>query len=133
MKRISKSSSETCINCGSNRKLKFIGWHLIQWWGDFSAQLSYLVQWKQYLKSQKGKETLQKLTYGLTCLNKKMYGLFFFKETSITGIIYLDIITKFFKPQLLDDSILDNVVFRQDESPCHFIIRVYLNRRFPNR
>ena len=49
--------------------------------------------------------------------------------------MYLDIFEQFLEPQLLTDGILDTVIFRQDEAPCHYAIieRYYLNRRFPCR
>lgn len=65
----------------------------------------------------------------------KLYGPFMFAERTVTGITYLDLLQQFLEPQVIQDGILDSVVFQQDGAPPHFatIVRDYLNDTFPER
>jgi hypothetical protein len=67
--------------------------------------------------------------------HSKVYGPFFFAETTVTGPVYLDMFEQFLKHQLLTDGILETVVFYFFLAPCHYAIIVhdYLDRRFPGR
>jgi hypothetical protein len=52
-----------------------------------------------------------------------VYGPFFFMETAITGIVYLDMLQQFLIPQLDEDGLEGRI--RLEE------MREYLNTRFP--
>ena len=58
-----------------------------------------------------------------------------FSESTVTGITYLDLLQQFLEPQLIQDGILDTVVYQQDGAPLHFalIVRNCLNDTFPGR
>jgi hypothetical protein len=64
-----------------------------------------------------------------------VYGPFFFMETTITGILYLDMLQQFHIPQLDEDDQEGCIHFRQDGSPPHYFEEVckYLNTRFPGQ
>lgn len=66
---------------------------------------------------------------------QKVYGPFMFRENTVTGGTYLDMLEQFLEPQLQQDGILGTVVYQQDGAPPHFALQVreYLNRTFPNR
>lgn len=52
-----------------------------------------------------------KVNIWLGSTKAKINDPFFFNEASVTGIIYLDMLQQFLKPQFLDDGILDNVFY----------------------
>jgi hypothetical protein len=56
-------------------------------------------------------------------------------ETTITGIVYLDILKQFLIPQLDEDDQEGRIQFQQDAAPPHYLeeVREYLNTRFPDR
>jgi hypothetical protein len=64
-----------------------------------------------------------------------VYGPFFFMETTITGIVYLDMFQQFLIPQLDEDDQEGRIHFQQDGAPPHYHeeVREYLNKRFPGR
>ena len=76
-----------------------------------------------------------KVNVWLGMTRSKVYGPFFFAENTVTGVIYLDMLQQFLEPQLIQDGILDTVVFQQDGAPCHYakICREYLNTTFCDR
>ena len=53
--------------------------------------------------------------------------------SQLTGITYLDLLQQFLEPQLIQDGILDSVVYQQDGAPPHFALMVwnYLTDTFP--
>ena len=68
---------------------------------------------------------------------KELYNFesFFFMETTITGIVYLDMLKEFLIPQLDEDDQEGRIHFQQDGAPPHYLgeVREYLNTRFPGR
>ena len=54
-------------------------------------------------------------------------------ETTITGIVYLDMLQEFLIPQLDEDDQEGRIHFQQDGAPLHYLgeVREYLNTRFP--
>jgi hypothetical protein len=76
-----------------------------------------------------------KVNVWLGMTQSKLYGPFFFAESTVTGPVYLDMLEQFLEPQLLTDGILETVAFQQEGAPCHYAIIVhdYLDRRFPGR
>ena len=65
----------------------------------------------------------------------KVYVPYMFAEPTVTGITYHDSLQQFLEPQLIQDGILDSVVYQQDGASPHFvlIVRNYLNGTFPRR
>ena len=65
----------------------------------------------------------------------KVYGPYMFTEPSVNDITYLDLVQQFLESQLVQDGILDSVVYLQDGAPSHFalIVQNYLNDIFPGR
>jgi hypothetical protein len=65
--------------------------------------------------------------------HEKVYGPFFFTETTITGISYLDMLQQWLLPQLEEDS--PGFIFQQDGAPPQFHneVRSELNDRLSNR
>ena len=65
----------------------------------------------------------------------KIYGPFTFAEPTVTGMTYLDMLEFFLAPQLVQDGIVETVIFQQDGAPPHFALTVqdFLNGIFPNR
>jgi hypothetical protein len=63
-----------------------------------------------------------------------VYGPFFFMETTITGIVYLDMLQRFLIPQLDEDDQEGRIHFQEGALP-HYLeeVREYLNTRFPGR
>jgi hypothetical protein len=59
----------------------------------------------------------------------------FFKETTITGIVYLDMLQQFLIPQLDEDDQEGRIHFQQDGAPPHYLgeVHKYLSTRFPGR
>jgi hypothetical protein len=49
---------------------------------------------------------------------EKLYGPFFFIESTVTGIIYLDMLREWLMPQLQDD--IPDLIYQQDGAPPHF-------------
>jgi hypothetical protein len=66
---------------------------------------------------------------------ERVYGSFFFMETAITGIVYLDILQQFLIPQLDEDDQEGRIHFQQDGAPPHYLGEVgeYFSTRFPGR
>jgi hypothetical protein len=64
-----------------------------------------------------------------------VYGPFFFMKTTITGIVYLDMLQQFLIPQLDKDGQKRRIHFQQDGAPSHYLgeVRKYLSTRFPDR
>jgi hypothetical protein len=64
-----------------------------------------------------------------------VYGPFFFMETTIIGIVYLDMLQQFLIPQLDKDDQEGRIHFQQDGAPPHCLeeVREYVNARFPGR
>jgi hypothetical protein len=64
-----------------------------------------------------------------------VYGPFFFTETTITGIVYLDMLQQFLIPQLDEDDKERCIHFQQGGATPHYLeeVRKYLNTRFPGR
>ena len=56
-------------------------------------------------------------------------------ETTITGIVYLDMLQEFLIPQLDEDDQEGRIHFQQDSAPHLYLgeVREYLNTRFPGR
>jgi hypothetical protein len=51
-------------------------------------------------------------------------GSFFFMETTITGIVYLDMLQQFPIPQLDEDDQEGRIHFQQDGAPTHYLEEV---------
>ena len=68
---------------------------------------------------------------GLMC--NRVIGPFFFHEKTITADIYLDLLTEFVTPQLIDFQ--PTIIFQQDGAPPHWGLRVrqFLNETFSHR
>jgi hypothetical protein len=66
---------------------------------------------------------------------ERLYGPFLLMETTITGIVYLDMLREFLIPQLDEDDQEERINFQQDGSPPHYLaaVREYLSTRFPGR
>jgi len=66
---------------------------------------------------------------------ERVYGPIFFMESTITGIVYLDMLQEFLIPQLDEDDQEGRIHFQQDGAPPHYLgkVREYLNTRFPGR
>jgi hypothetical protein len=64
-----------------------------------------------------------------------VYGPFFFMETTITGIVYLDMLQQFLIPQLDEDDQEERIHFQQEGTPPHYLgeFREYLNTPIPGR
>jgi hypothetical protein len=64
-----------------------------------------------------------------------VYGPFFFMETTITGIVYLDMLQQFLIPQLDEDDQERRIHFQQDGAHSHYLEEVCecLNTSFPCR
>jgi hypothetical protein len=56
-------------------------------------------------------------------------------ETTITGIVYLDMLQQSLIPQLGEDNQKERIHIQQDGSPTHSLgeVREYLNTPFPGR
>jgi hypothetical protein len=54
-----------------------------------------------------------------------MHGPFYFMETTITGIVYLDILQQFLIPQLDKDDQEGRILFQQEGTPPHFLGEVH--------
>jgi hypothetical protein len=56
-------------------------------------------------------------------------------ETTITDIVYLDLLQQFLIPQLDEDDQEGRIHFQQYDAPLHYLqeVREYLNTRFPGR
>jgi hypothetical protein len=53
-----------------------------------------------------------------------MHGPFYFMETTITGIVYLDMFQQFLIPQLDEDGQEGRIHFQQDGEPLHYLAEV---------
>ena len=67
---------------------------------------------------------------GIMC--NRIIGPFFFNEASITADVYLDLLTKYVAPQLIDFQ--PTIIFQQDGAPSHWGLyaREFLNETFPD-
>ena len=63
---------------------------------------------------------------------ERVYSTFFFMETTITGIVHLDMLQKFLIPQLEEDDQEGSIHFQQEGAPPHYLgeVREYLNTLF---
>ena len=63
----------------------------------------------------------------------KVYGPFFFVETTVTSINYLDMLQLWLVSQLQEDS--EDLIFQQDGAPPHFHFDVcaHLSANLPSR
>ena len=68
---------------------------------------------------------------GIMC--NRIIGPFFFHEASITANVYLDLLTKYVAPQLIEFQ--PTITFQQHGAPPHWGLHVceFLNETFPNR
>ena len=68
---------------------------------------------------------------GIMC--NRIIGPFFFHEASITADVYLDLLTEYVAPQLIEFQ--PTIIFQQDGAPPHWglYVREFLNETFPNR
>lgn len=68
---------------------------------------------------------------GIMC--NRIIGPFFFKETSISANVYLDLLTEYVAPQLSD--LQQTIIFQQDGAPPHWGLHVrgFLNQTYPDR
>ena len=68
---------------------------------------------------------------GIMC--NRIIGPFFFHKTSANADVYLDLLTKYVAPQLIDFQ--PTTIFQQDGAPPHWglHVREFLNETFPNR
>jgi hypothetical protein len=68
-------------------------------------------------------------------IKERVYGPFLFMETTITGIVYLDMLQQFLFPQLEEDDQEGRIHFQQGGAPPHCLgeVREYLSTRFPGR
>jgi hypothetical protein len=63
-----------------------------------------------------------------------VYGPFFFMETTITGIVYLDMFQQFLIPQLDEDDQEGRINFQQEDAPPQYLeVREYLSTHFSGR
>ena len=67
-------------------------------------------------------------------------GPYFFRDdtrrtTTVTGENYLEMLQKFFLPELGNNALVENCYFQQDGAPAHYArkVRDYLNQVFPDR
>ena len=72
---------------------------------------------------------------GLLC--DRVIGPFFFsKKTTITGVVYLDLLEQYMFPRIetFEQEIVSRVIFTQDGAPPHFscFVTDVLNERFPD-
>ena len=63
----------------------------------------------------------------------QIIGPFFFHEASITADVYLDLLTEYVAPQLIEFQ--PTIIFQQHGAPPHWGLHVceFLNETFPNR
>ncbi|KAK1120885.1 hypothetical protein K0M31_011084, partial [Melipona bicolor] len=57
-----------------------------------------------------------------TIHNVRIIDPFFFDETSITANVYLDLLTEYVAPQLLD--LQPTIIFQQDDAPPHWGLHI---------
>jgi hypothetical protein len=64
-----------------------------------------------------------------------VYGNFPFMETTITGIVYLDMLQQFLIPQLDEDDQEGRTHFQKDSAPPHYLEEMceHLSTRFLGR
>lgn len=64
---------------------------------------------------------------------QKIYGPFFFQESTVTGTSYLDMVSEWLIPQLQEDS--NDFILVQDGAPPHWHheVRNYLDEQLPHR
>ncbi|PSN39977.1 hypothetical protein C0J52_20372 [Blattella germanica] len=84
---------------------------------------------------QEWEQNSPKVNVWMGITKSKVYGSYMFAERTVTGITYLDLVQQFLEPQLIQDGMLDSVVYQQYRAPPHFaiIVRDYLNETFPGR
>jgi hypothetical protein len=66
-------------------------------------------------------------------LQEKLYGPFFSIESTVTGIVYLDVLHEWLMPQLQED--IPDLIYQQDGAPPHIQnqVRSYMDERLCNR
>jgi hypothetical protein len=57
-------------------------------------------------------------------MHPTVYGPFFFMETTINSIVYLDMLQQFLIPQLDEDDQEGHIHFQQDGTPPHYLEEV---------
>jgi hypothetical protein len=74
-----------------------------------------------------------KLNFLCAISNKKVYGPFFFAESAITGMSYLDTMQKRLMPPAEDDN--DDFIHQQNlVPPCYrHLVRVYFSQHLPQQ
>ena len=69
-------------------------------------------------------------------LYDRVIGPFFFSESTMTGIVYLDLLEQYVFPQIetFEQETVSRVIFMQDGAPPHFscFVTDVLNERFPD-
>ena len=69
-------------------------------------------------------------------LYDRVIGPFFFSESTITGVVYLDLLEQYVFPQIetFEQETVSRVIFMQDGAPPHFscFVTDVLNERFPD-
>jgi len=69
-------------------------------------------------------------------LYDRVIGPFFFSESTITGVVYLDLLEQYVFPQIetFEQEIVSRVIFMQDGAPPHLscFVTDVLNERFPD-
>jgi hypothetical protein len=63
----------------------------------------------------------QKVSLFCALSKERVYGSFFFMETTITGIMYLDMLQHFLNPQLEEDDQEGRIHFQQDFAPLLYL------------
>ena len=98
--------------------------HNCRIWAD--EQPNALYEWEQ---------DSPKVNVWMGITKSKLYGPYMFSESTVADITYLDLLQQFLEPQLIQDGILDSVVYQQAAAPPHFALIVcnYLNDTFPGR
>ena len=81
-----------------------------------------------------------KLVVWCAIFAKGIIGPYFFHDdarrtTTVTGENYLEMLQKFFLPELRNNASVENCYFQQDGAPAHYArkVRDYLNQLFPDR
>jgi hypothetical protein len=66
---------------------------------------------------------------------ERVYGPFFFMETTITGIMYPDMLQQFLIPQLAEEDQEERILFQQDSARPQYLgeVREYLSTCSPGR
>lgn len=118
MQNILFSDEATFHICGNVHK------HNCRIWAD--QQPNAILEWQR---------DTPKVNVWLGMTANKIYGPFMFAEPTVTGTTYCDMLEFFLGPQLVQDGIVETVIFQQDGAPPNFALTVrdFLNGIFPNR